>query len=409
MNVKTRFEQQIRQWLDAKQKPLFFYLLFPLLISVSFLVALINKTRRFLLARHNQIQKNDPYLKVILIGDLTLGGSGKTPLVSYLATNLLNENYRLIILTKGYKSHSSQFSLIVSSHDRANLRDLGDEGREYFLRLEALSKTLSTNSPSHQDPFFIVQNSSKKRGFETVKQLVKTFPNDQKMTICLVDDGLQSFTITQRDYEICILDEKTYRNSPLFSYPWGPFREGFGRKSMTELLDTYPVRVWSRSYTKIPLDLTLTAKRLHLALNSQTDFILSYELSFFKSSHLFKTVFNTVLIRTEVVLFAGIAHPEQFSQTLKELFPQVTFTSFFLSDHGELTPSFLDFLDNGQNYQIMTTLKDYARFQFKSSFQDLLKRNNHELIIAVMETEILDQQGHPMNLLKHILQKNNLS
>jgi len=67
-------------------------------------------------------------IPVILAGNLSAGGSGKTPMIEYLI-RLLKDQYKLAILSRGYKRKTSGFRLASASD---GYKDIGDEPMQYY-------------------------------------------------------------------------------------------------------------------------------------------------------------------------------------------------------------------------------------------------------------------------------------
>ncbi|MFM7486664.1 MAG: tetraacyldisaccharide 4'-kinase [Cytophagales bacterium] len=67
---------------------------------------------------------------VISVGNLTVGGTGKTPMIEYLV-RLLKGKYKLAILSRGYGRHTKGFRLAIAADDATSI---GDEPYQYFLK-----------------------------------------------------------------------------------------------------------------------------------------------------------------------------------------------------------------------------------------------------------------------------------
>ena len=75
------------------------------------------------------ILKSDTFnLPIIAVGNLSVGGTGKTPQIEYLI-RLLSDKYKVATLSRGYKRKSEGFILADSS---SNARILGDEPFQFF-------------------------------------------------------------------------------------------------------------------------------------------------------------------------------------------------------------------------------------------------------------------------------------
>ena len=102
---------------------------------LSFIFKLISSTRNFLYNNNFFIVKSIN-VPIISIGNLELGGTGKTPTVLYIAKFLLNNNYNPGIVSRGYKRSSSGQQLVT---DGKNIFLSADEaGDEPFLLAQNL-------------------------------------------------------------------------------------------------------------------------------------------------------------------------------------------------------------------------------------------------------------------------------
>ncbi len=98
-------------------------ILFPLPLLYTFIIYLRNKFYDWKWIRASHLPA-----PVISIGNIQLGGTGKTPLVQWLANYLQNEGYQPVILSRGYKRHQ-QLTVIIHDGNRDSLTaaQVGDE------------------------------------------------------------------------------------------------------------------------------------------------------------------------------------------------------------------------------------------------------------------------------------------
>ncbi len=135
---------------------------------------------------------------IIVVGNITAGGTGKTPLTLAIAKFLQLQGRSPAIITRGYKGRSSQYPLHVTS--TTSVDDCGDEAR-----LLAMNTTVP-----------VVVDPDRSRG---VQYIEKNFRPD----VILCDDGLQHYALA-RDVEIAVIDgERGFGNGMLL--PAGPLRE----------------------------------------------------------------------------------------------------------------------------------------------------------------------------------------
>jgi len=167
-----------------------------LLFPIGLVYGLAVRLRR-LLYRLNVLTSIRLPVPVIVVGNLTVGGTGKTPLVLWLAAELQQQGRRPAILCRGYGG--------ADAGPRAVLRD-DDPGR---VGDEPLLLAMRSGCPVW---------IGRDRAAAGAKML-GVHP-DRDIIIC--DDGLQHYRI-QRDLEIAVEDERGYGNGLLL--PAGPLRE----------------------------------------------------------------------------------------------------------------------------------------------------------------------------------------
>lgn len=136
---------------------------------------------------------------IIVVGNISVGGNGKTPVVIKLAQWLRQQGYHPGVLSRGYGGKSKQYPLSVDTGSLASV--VGDEP---VLMRQHLA------CPMVVDPV-------RSRG---AKMLHQQF----KCDVIICDDGLQHYAL-ERDIEIVVMDGKR-RSGNGFLLPMGPLREG---------------------------------------------------------------------------------------------------------------------------------------------------------------------------------------
>ena len=152
-----------------------------------------------------------PGIPVIVVGNISVGGSGKTPLVTWLCDELKAQGYRPGIISRGYGGEASEWPQLVNSD--SDPKQVGDETVLLARR---------TGCP-------LVAAPDRVAAAELLRQ-----QSDVDLIIC--DDGLQHYRL-QRDIEISVIDgQRRLGNGWLL--PSGPLRERASRQRQVDWVVT---------------------------------------------------------------------------------------------------------------------------------------------------------------------------
>ncbi|MDD9339669.1 MAG: tetraacyldisaccharide 4'-kinase [Providencia heimbachae] len=147
---------------------------------------------------------------VVIVGNLTAGGNGKTPVVIWLVESLISEGYRVGVVSRGYGGKSNHYPLVLDGNSTTELA--GDEPVLIYHRTKV--------------PVAVAPKRS-----EAIKALL----DKNQLDVIITDDGLQHYAL-QRDYEIVVIDgQRRFGNG--WWLPAGPMRETTCRlKSVNALI-----------------------------------------------------------------------------------------------------------------------------------------------------------------------------
>jgi tetraacyldisaccharide 4'-kinase len=189
--IKQRTHQWVNSiWYDQNK-------LSNLLLPLSGVFAFAAKTRRWKQGK-SKIKFSEP---VIVVGNITVGGTGKTPMVITLVRELQQQDYKVGVASRGYGGQASQPTLVNRSHDAEHV---GDEPLLIFHNTQAT--------------VMVGQNR-----LDVIKELINMHHCD--LIVC--DDGLQDYRF-QHDIEIIMVDgDRAFGNHKLL--PAGPLREPLSR------------------------------------------------------------------------------------------------------------------------------------------------------------------------------------
>lgn len=272
-----------------------------LLFPFALLYQAIALLRRFYLRRFCQHMFSVP---IIVVGNLTVGGVGKTPLVIALAQKLQARGLRVGIVSRGYGATITQFPHEVSVDEKAML--VGDE--PLLLARKAGC------------PVVIAPNR-----VQAVQYLLDKYQSQ----VIISDDGLQHYTMG-RTIEIVVIDGVRGLGNGM-CLPAGPLREGAKRLQNVDFV-VVNGGTWPGAY------------RMELQPGEITQLLSG------------QTIPAAELIRP-VAAVAAIGHPQRFYATLQAL--GVTHTPYSFADHH---PFKLDELFLAEKTVVMTE-KDAVKCQ----------------------------------------------
>jgi len=281
--------------------------------------------------------KEVPYnTKVISIGNLSMGGTGKTPHTEYLAGLLLSQGKTVAILSRGYKRKTKGFFVVEKHHTHI---DVGDE-------------PCQLRSKFQNDEVIIAVSEKRRVG---IKKLLKIYPN---IDIILLDDAFQhryvkpGLNILLSDYYSPFWEDRIL--------PFGNLREPKKSKKRADII----------VITKSPIVLSpIIKKDILVKADIRQDQSLFFSKIVYKN---WKTLVDNKDIvpkksYTTIFLFTGIANSYPLEFYLKQFCNDIV--TFKYPDHHSYTESdILKICTDFENYLssnkvIVTTEKDAMRLK----------------------------------------------
>ena len=266
------------------------------------------------------------HLPVIAVGNLSVGGTGKTPLIEYLI-RLLSEKYKIATLSRGYKRKSEGFILADAN---VNASIIGDEPFQFYSKF-----------PSIQ----VAVDADRKNGIE---QLLS---NSRKPEVILLDDAYQHRKVKAGFYILLTSYNELYSDD--FQLPKGNLRENkSGAKRANVIIVTKcPSNLSKQEQSNIKNKLAISPK--------QTLFFSTIEFDEYVYSENEKRRVSEIL-NVDKLLLAGIAKPQTFFahlQSNKE-------ACLTFPDHHQFTEKdLLEIKNKANNKIIITTEKDFVRLK----------------------------------------------
>ena len=240
----------------------------PLALVFSALVGV----RRFLY-RQGMLRSEHPGVPVVIVGNIAVGGSGKTPVVIALCAALRAAGWRPGIVSRGYGGSAVEARAVGADDDPA---ECGDE--PVLLARETGCA--------------VVVAADRVAAARRLRAI------DPACDVIVADDGLQHYRLA-RDVEVIVVDEAVLGNA--WPLPAGPLREGMGRLQHADLVIVQgaPSSSLTARLQQVPLvSMTLQGTRLRELTTGE-----SRELSVFAGRR--------------VHALAGIGRPQRFFDQLR--------------------------------------------------------------------------------------------
>lgn len=294
-----------------------------LLYPFGLLYGGITSIRNFLFDK--EILKSTEFdIPIIAIGNLNVGGTGKTPQVEYL-TRLLTPYYKVAILSRGYKRSSKGFFL---ADENSTAVMLGDEPFQYYRKFPNVRVAVDANRT------------------EGIQNILKTHPDTE---VVLLDDAYQHRKVKAELYILLTSYSDLFSDDLLL--PAGNLREsksGADRAAIV-IVTKCPSILSQEQQQKVK-------SKLALAENQQL-FFSTIEYDEFVFSENNSIPVQEVKLENKTLL-AGIAKPKYFFDYLKK--PSDTLLEF--PDHHNFIPTEIESIKaKAKENLVITTEKDYVR------------------------------------------------
>lgn len=285
--------------------------------------------------------------KVVCVGNLTAGGTGKTPMIMYLAALLQRHNIPTVILSRGYRGSLEQSGGLVSDREHV-LRNAHEAGDEPYLLASRLKGV----------PVYV----GRKR-YENGLKAIETFQPE----VILLDDGFQHLQL-QRDFNLLLMDAaKPLDNGHVI--PRGMLREKPQALNRAQAIVFTRAQAGQDSYDivapyvagKEVLPHFVSGHRAYCYMvGAQADLAGS----FMQEPQSPAAVFGQE--HPKVFIFSGIAKNQSFLDSVTQAGLEVAGYRFF-SDHYAYTADDLTALQTAARdagaAMLVTTEKDHAKLQ----------------------------------------------
>lgn len=313
-------------------------LLFPFALIFGIITAIRNAMFNWGILREHEFD-----VPIISVGNLAVGGTGKTPHTEYLV-NLFKDNYNIAVLSRGYKRSTSGF---VLADDNSSAKTIGDEPFQIKSKFNDI---------------IVAVDEKRRHGINKLMELADA-PD-----IIILDDAYQhrqvkpGLSILLTSYDMLFIDD--------YMLPMGRLRESKKNKNRADI-----VIVTKCPETAKPIDFLLVKKKLNLVAHQQLYFS-TYEYDSIKP------VFpNDEQPKLEdfsaVMLLTGIVSPQQLEEHLRNYVADIVPLAY--PDHHNFTTKDIQHIANtfysikAPRKAIIVTEKDAARLVGMELPEDLKK------------------------------------
>src|SRR5438128_3777337 len=337
-----------------------------LLYACSKLFQVAIKTRRFL---YNVRILRDSTLgvQVIAIGNLTVGGTGKTPVVEKFARELRDQGRNVAILSRGYRSkpaplHEWLLNKLLLRDDTTPPRVVSD-GKSLLLDSEMAGDEPYMLASNLKDVVVLVDKDRVKSG----RYAIEKFGCDT----LLLDDGFQYWDLRGRRHDVVLIDrQQPFGNEHML--PRGTLREP----------PSHLARASTIFITKSDGN-TATLRRRLAEFNADAGVVECVHHPLYFEDVFTGERYNLELLKEKkIASFSGIAQPESFELSLVKLGAELVYSKRFADHHRFSQQEVLNVINRSKKRQahaIITTQKDAVRFP---------KLDRRDLPIYFMRVEI---------------------
>ena len=295
-------------------------------------------------------------IPVISVGNITVGGSGKTPHVEYLVS-LLKDKMKVAVLSRGYKRKSKGY---VLANDDTTMREIGDEPYQMKQKFPEL---------------YVAVDKKRTEGIDRLTHDEQT----KDVDVILLDDAYQhryikpGVNLLLVDYHRLIIYDKLL--------PAGCLREPKEGKSRADIV----------IITKCPKDLRPMEYRVLMKALDLYPYQSLYFTTLIYDN--LKQVYGTESMpinslpdRCNVLLLTGIASPKQMQNDLSVYNYNLSYLSF--SDHHNFSKKDIrtinrKFAELPSPKVIITTEQDVARIKFVEGLNDEVKESMYALPVRI--------------------------
>lgn len=340
---------------------------------------------------------------IVSVGNVSVGGTGKSPIVRSLARMAFASGFDVAILSRGYGREDTGLiyaALNAGEFQSGTQPDSGkfsDESLEHVLLLR--------EELTDRQWLWIGQCSNRALLLGEILKDRDRLPLAQRERplVVLLDDGLSQVSLPVH-HDVVVWDPQSLLRAPQWCLPFGPYRCGWPSFLWADSIPRADVVVWSRLLSaELWSDFERTVEQARGELAQRN----SGELFAVENSRLVRASAESAGVGIALTrvssnewpqqckVVTGLARPHRFIETLSTQArlasaerPEVLAT-LQLPDHGELTPAAAAFLAGTE--AIVTSMKDLCRWHAEPAVAERLK--DGRLFVLLLEIDFVDAAG----------------
>jgi len=325
-------------------------------IPLSWLYATGVAIRHMLFDRHLLLSFSVD-VPTICVGNLAVGGTGKTPMVEYLVRLLVANGYHPAVLSRGYKRTTRGF---VLADAEASAATIGDEAMQVHRAFPEV-------------PVAVCE--SRVRGIKQLKRQV------ERLDVVVLDDAMQhrrlrcGYTILLTPYDRLYIDDHML--------PWGTLRDLPSRA-----LKADDIVVTKCPASIRPIDMRVVDNRLHLPTYQRLHFAgISYD---------------ALPQQGNPLIVCGIAQPGYLLDHVRSVCPQAEMMAF--PDHYAFTPADINqIVERAKSFDyVLTTEKDAQRLELTTLEEQLNAQGKKLVILPIRVCFYTPQEAFDRHILNYV-------
>ena len=344
------------------------FLKFIFLYPVSLIYGLVVRIRNFLFD-HGMLKSEEFDIPVIAVGNISVGGTGKTPTVEHLIY-LLRNKYKIAVLSRGYKRKTKGFLIADNTSD---VNSIGDEPYQIFLKFPDIT---------------VAVDEKRVRGIQNLMH------SENKPNLIILDDAFQHRYVKPA-LSLLLIDY----TQPFFKdhyLPYGRLRDNPEERYRAEI-----ILVTKTPIAIKPIDMRIIATELKLK-PYQSLYFSAIEYKglmpvfgndiFALDSDILKQKDYAILVVT------GIGNPAPIINYCKQITENIHVLSF--KDHYQFSEKDMQNIINkfdsidSSNKIIVTTEKDAVRFKMLNVNDEQIKKR---IFYYPIEMKILNDENAEFN------------